>query len=70
MEITLSFNNIVESIYSLGLDEKLELFNLLEHNIADSRREEIVKNFEQSKLEEKEGKLEFSSDINLLKKMI
>ena len=64
------FNNLVESLYNLPLEDKIELKNLLEHNIADSRRDEIVANFKKSQSENKSGKLKFSSNIRQLKKMI
>lgn len=64
------FNSIVETLYNLPLDQKMELKELLEHNISDARREEIALNFKKSKNEEKAGKLKFSSSINGLKKMI
>lgn len=69
-EITNNFNNIVETIYNLSLDEKQELKNLLEHNIADSRREEIALNYKKAQAEYKAGKLKFSSSIKELKKML
>lgn len=64
------FNTIVETIYSLPLEEKEELKNLLEHNIADSRRDEIVLNYKSAQAEHKAGKLEFASSIHELKKML
>lgn len=64
------FNTIVDSVYNLELDEKQELKILLEHNIADSRREEIYLNYKKALKEEKEEKLEYSSDINELKKRL
>jgi hypothetical protein len=66
----LKYNEIVEKIYKLPLELKKELLNLLENNIADERRTEIAKNLELSKVEEKDGKLEYSSSINKLKKLI
>ena len=68
--IALRFNDIVDRIYSLPLDEKLELKNLLEHNIAESRRNEIASNYLLSRAEEESGKLKFSPDINELKQML
>ena len=65
-----SFSNIVDAIYNLPLDDRLELKNLLEHNIADARRKEILQNFKAAKIEEKAGKLKFSSSIKELKKML
>ncbi len=49
------FNNIVETIYNLPLEEKQELKNLLEHNIADSRRDEITLNYKDAQVEHKAG---------------
>jgi len=66
----LHFNNIVETIYGLPLEDRLEIKNLLEHNIADTRRQEIVDNFKKSQKEYKSGKLKFSSKINELKRML
>lgn len=64
------FNTIVESIYNLPLEEKQELKNLLEHNIADARRDEIALNYKSANAEYKAGKLKFSSSIKELKKML
>ena len=66
----LQFNSLIDTIYNLSLEDKVEIKNLLEHNIADSRREEIVDNFKKSQDNYKSGKLKFSSDIDELKRMI
>ncbi len=66
----MTFNNIVETIYGLPLEDKMEIIALLEHNVADSRREEIAENYKKSSKEQKTGKLKFSSKINELKKML
>ena len=66
----LQFNNIVETIYGLPLEERLELKNLLEHNIADSRRSEIADNYKKTKEEQKSGKLKFSANIKELKDLL
>ena len=68
--IILRFNDIVDKIYSLPLDEKMELKDLLEQNIADVRRNEIASSFIKAKEEYRLGKLEFSSNINDLKRML
>ncbi|OFY67033.1 MAG: hypothetical protein A3H98_09060 [Bacteroidetes bacterium RIFCSPLOWO2_02_FULL_36_8] len=65
-----TFNNIVEVIYSLPLDDRLELKNLLEHNIAETRRREILSNYKMAQEEYESGKLKFSSKISELKKML
>jgi len=67
---TSSFNSIVEAAYSLSLNDRLELKNLLEHNIADERRNEIFANYKANKKAEKEGKFKSSSSIKELKKML
>ena len=64
------FNDVVEKIYKLSLDDKLELKSLLENNIAEERRNEILNNFKKAKSEFKENKLHFSSDINELRIII
>jgi len=66
MNAPASFNNVVESVYGLPLDEKLELKNLLEHNIAEARRDEILSSFQEAQNEYQEGKLKFSSDTDEL----
>jgi hypothetical protein len=64
------FDDIVDKIYSLPLEEKVELKNLLENNIAESRRNEIVSNYSDARKQENSGNLKFSSDINELKNML
>lgn len=64
----LQFNAIIEAIYSLPIEDRLEIKNLLEHNIADSRRDEIVKHFQQSLEDLNKGKLKFSSNLEELRK--
>ena len=64
------FNNIVETIYGLPLEDRIELKSLLEHNIADSRREEIALSYKEAQEEHKSGKLKFSDDIDELMGML
>ena len=64
------FKDIVETIYELPLEARLELQNLLEHNIAEARRNEIAANYKKSQKELEMGSLEFSSNLNDLKKML
>jgi hypothetical protein len=58
------FKDIVDTIYELPLDVRLELKNLLELNIAEARREEISMNYKKSQKELESGILEFSSNPN------
>jgi hypothetical protein len=64
------FNNIVESVYNLPLEFKEELRSLLEHNISDTRRQEIADNHKLALKEQKSGKLKFSASVNELKKLL
>jgi len=66
----LNFNSIVTTLYNITLEEKLEIKTLLENNIADARRNEIVDNFRQSLEELKSGKLKFSSTIDEAQKTV
>lgn len=68
--MTFHYNDIVDKIYSLSLEDKVELKELLENNIADARRAEIQLHYKHSKDEEKSGTLDFSSNIDDLKKML
>ena len=66
----IQFNDLVDQIYGMPLEDKLELKNLLEHNIADSRRNEIANNAKKAKEEHKSGNLGFSSNTSELKNML
>lgn len=66
----IQFNDIVEAIYNLPLEDRMELKSLLKHNIAESRRGEIASNYKQAQEDYKLENLEFSSNIQELKKML
>lgn len=66
----ISFDTIVNAIYKLPVENRLELKNLLEHNIANTCRDEIFANYRQANEAYKAGELKFSSDINELKNML
>lgn len=68
--VNTNFSNIVESVYNLPLEEREELKTLLENNISESKREEILTNAKKAKTAEVEKKLKFSSSIKELKKML
>lgn len=63
----IQFSDLVDQIYGMPLEDKIELKNLLEHNISEARREEIASNSKKAKQEYKAGKLSFSSNIAELK---
>ncbi|TCD04198.1 hypothetical protein EZ449_17985 [Pedobacter frigidisoli] len=66
----INFDTLVDTMYNLPLEDRLELKDLLEQSIADSRRNEIEVNIKAAKKEHKTAGLKFSSDINQLKKML
>jgi len=65
----MTFSDVVEEIKGLSLEEKLELQLLLQQFLREERRDEIYASFKQAQVEEKQGKLTFSSDINKLRQL-
>lgn len=65
-----SYNELIEKIIKLPLEYKLEIKDIIEKNIIETRREEIEKNYQKSLKEEKNNELEFSSKISQLKKIL
>ncbi len=68
--VNTNFSNIVESVYNLPLEDREELKTLLENNISESKRENILANAKKAKAEEADKRLKFSSSIKELKKML
>ena len=64
------FSEIVDSVYNLPIEDRVELQSLLESNIAESRRNEMASNAKEAKSELQKGKLKFSSSIDKLKNML
>ena len=62
------YDILVENIKKLSLPEKEELKNLIEKYIIEEKREKVYENYLKSLNEYKEDKLQFSSDINELRK--
>jgi len=65
-----NFDQIVEKIKKLSVDEKEELHLLLENYLIEARRDELHTHFEESKVEYKKGKAKFTSSIKDLKKSL
>lgn len=65
-----SFAQIVEQVRSLSSLEKQELRKLIDRYLVEERREEIYDSFVQSRKELEDGKLVFSSDLDVLKGML
>lgn len=66
----MSFNDLVEAIKTLSVEEKQEIQLLLRQYLREERREEIYNSFAISQAEAQNGELKFSSDINELKQLI
>ena len=60
------FVDVVEDVKRLTFDEKENLRDLIDNYLVEERRDEILNNYEQSKLEV----LESSSDIGRLKELL
>ncbi|MEW6481607.1 MAG: hypothetical protein AB1397_01145 [bacterium] len=63
----LRYDNLIESVKSLPREEKEDLKFLIDKYLIEEKREEIYRNYQNSL---KESKLEFSSDVDKLRKMI
>jgi len=68
MDIT--FNQFIDMVRELSLEEKEEIKSILEKDIIESRRSEIYQNYLDSKEEYNNGNLNFYNDIDDLKKSI
>ncbi|GEM_PF-1357182 len=66
---TLSYDNLIENVKSLSIEEKEELKFLINRYLSEEKREKIYKNFKDSLIEYNEGKLKFSSELTLLKEL-
>ena len=65
----MSFSDVVETIKNLSVAEKQEIQALLAQYLREERREEIYRNYQNSCLEEQQGELDFSSNIDELKQL-
>lgn len=66
----MTFNNVVEAIQSLSIDEKEEIQLLLKQYIREERRNQIYDNFKSAQVEQEKEELKFSSNINRLRQLI
>jgi hypothetical protein len=65
-----SFDNLVDDVRNLSLDEKIEIKLILNKSIIEDKRKKILSNYQKSKKEFKENKLTFSNDIKKLNKIL
>jgi hypothetical protein len=66
----MSFSDVVEAVKELTAEEKQSLQLLLKQYLREERREDIYQNFQAAQLEQKNGELKFSSDLNELKQLL
>ena len=70
MNTAINYNTALNYFFHLPVEEKQEMLRIMEKNIAEQNRNEILCHFEEAKKEENKGKLLFSSKIENLKSMI
>ena len=66
----MTFSDVVEAVRSLSTDEKQEIQLLLKQYLRKERREEMYENFELAQVEQQQGELRFSSNIDDLRQSI
>ena len=66
----MTFSDLVETVKDLSIDEKEELQMLLKQYLREERREEIYEHFKLAQAEEQRGNLEYSANIDELKRSI
>ena len=66
----MTFNDVVEVIKGLSTDEKEEIKALLQQYLREERRDNIYENFQAAQMEQQQGNLKFSSQINELRQLI
>jgi hypothetical protein len=67
--MAITFENLVDEVYKLDTEGKEHLKELLEKQLIEERREEILQNAIESKKEYEAGELEFDTAENILKKL-
>ena len=68
--LIMTFNDVVEVIKGLSIDEKQEIQLLLNQYLREEQREDIYNNFKLAQAEQQKGELKFSSNINELRHLI
>jgi hypothetical protein len=65
-----TFVDVVEDVKQLSIEEKQELKGLIDSYLIEERREEIYQNYQTSKENLTDGKLQFSSNLDELEAML
>jgi hypothetical protein len=66
----MTYNQLLLEIKNLPSEDKEELQDIIAKYIIEEKRENIYRNYQNSLLELKEGKLEYSKNIKTLKKRL
>jgi hypothetical protein len=66
----MTFNDVVEAIQNLSVDEKQDVQRLLKQYLREERREALASSFNEAKLAEQQGELKFSDSITELRGLI
>ena len=64
--MNVSFVDVVEDVKQLSIEEKQELKDLIDRYLIEERREEIYQNYQTSKQNLADEKLQFSTDLDEL----
>ena len=65
-----TFADLVEDLKKLSVEEKIVAKDLLDKFLIEERREEILRNYEDSRRNAANGTLKFSSDLAELEAML
>lgn len=64
----MQFNALVDEVQELSLEEKLEMRGLLDRYLADEERQRIARSHQKSLAELQAGRLEFTDDLDQLRR--
>jgi len=70
MNPAINYNTVLNYFFHLPVEEKQEMLRIMEKNIAEQNRNEILSHFKEAKKEENNGELSFSSNVENLKLML
>ena len=63
----MQFNALVDEVRELSLEEQLEMRGLLDRYLAEEERQRIASSHQESLLEFREGRLDFTDDVDRLR---
>lgn len=68
--MSVGFAHVIEDVKQLTIDEKEELFFLLERYLVEERHQEIFHHYQQAVREVREHAVQFSGNIQHLQEMM